>query len=154
MITRVTNAQKLASPWKTAKQETNRKNKQTLDHIIDAYVQYINNPAELVPSTLTHPPGWQWQVHETPRAHPSSKPTRYLCMNQPHDPCKNTTPPRTPPDQPIQRKVTFKPTIETIPGTPDHTIPGIPDQAPPRVGHTKKRIKHAYLRMLLRARAR
>jgi hypothetical protein len=67
-------------------------------------------------------------------------------MNQPHDPCTTTTPSRTPPDQPIHRKVPFKPTFQTIPGTPDQT--------PPRVGNKQQGTNRAYLRMLLQARAR
>jgi hypothetical protein len=35
-FTSVTNAQKLAHPWKTTRQETNRKHKKTLDRILDA----------------------------------------------------------------------------------------------------------------------
>jgi hypothetical protein len=124
-VTSVTNAQKLAHPWKTDKQETNRKNKQTLDRIIDAHGQYINNTAALVPSTLTHTHCWKGTVPETPRARPIPKPTLYLCMNQPHDPRTTTTPPHTPPDQPIQRKVPVKPHFQTIPGTPDQTPPRV-----------------------------
>jgi hypothetical protein len=54
MVTSVTNAQRLAHPWKTDKQENNRKNKETLDRIIDAHVQYITNPAAPVPPTFNH----------------------------------------------------------------------------------------------------
>ncbi len=145
MVTSVTNAQKLAHPWKTDKQATNRKNKETLDRIIDAYAQYINDPAALVPPAITHTHCWE-TVPGTPRARPIPKTTLYLCMNQPHDPRTTTTPPRTPPDQPIQRKVPVKPHFQTIPGTPDQT--------PPRVGIKQQRINRTYLRMLLRARAR
>jgi hypothetical protein len=146
MVTSVTNAQRLAHPWKIAKQETNRKNKETLDRIIDAHVQYITNPAAPVPPTFNHTHCWKRTVPETPRAHPIPKPTLYLCMNQPQNPRTTTTPPRTPPDQSIQRKVPVKPHLQTIPGTPDQT--------PPRVGTNKQRINQTYLRMLLRARAR
>ncbi len=38
-FTSVTSAQKLAHPWKTTRQETNRQNKKTLDRILDAHVQ-------------------------------------------------------------------------------------------------------------------
>jgi hypothetical protein len=99
MFKPVTNAQRLAHPCKTAKQETNRKHKETLDRIIDAYAQYINDPAALVPPAITHTHYWE-TVPGTPRARPIPKTTLYLCMNQPHDPRTTTTPPRTPPDQP------------------------------------------------------
>jgi hypothetical protein len=146
MVTPVTNAQRLAHPWKTAKQETNRKNKATLDRIIDAYVQYINDSAALVPPTLTHTHCWKGTVPETPRARPIPKPTLYLCMNQPHDPRTTTTPPNTPPDQPIKRKEPWKPTFQTIPGTLDPPSP--------RTGNKKQRISRAYLQLLLKARTR
>ncbi len=146
IVTSITNAQKLAHPWKTNKQETNRKNKETLDRIIDAYVQYINDSAALVPPTITHTHCWQCHVPESPRARPIPKSTLYLCMNQPQVLHTTTTPPRTPPDQPIHRKVLFKPTFQTILGTSDLT--------PPRVGTKQQRTTRAYLRMLLQARAR
>jgi hypothetical protein len=143
-LTRLTNGQRLAqtvgSEWRLNRRITNLNNQQRLDQILDLHVAYVNDPMHThLPSTI--PP-------LSPPNTPQTRIPLYQCMNTTLQPLAQTTiiPPRTPPDQPIQRKVTFKPTVVTIPGTPDQT--------PPRIGHKKRRIKHAYLRMLLRARAR
>ncbi len=81
-VTPITNAQKLAHPWKINKQEINRQHKQKLDRIIDASVQYINNPAALLPPTLTHTHCWTWQAPETSRSHSHTKPT--LSVHEPN----------------------------------------------------------------------
>ena len=149
-LTRLTNAHRLAqtvgSEWRLSRKITNLNNQQRLDQILDLHVAYINNP--MIPNLpATNPP---WSSPTTPR----SRTTLYQCMNNIlHLPVPTTiTSPRTPPDQPI-RKVTFNPTIATIPDPRNQTIPGTPDQTPPRIGNNKS-IKHAYLRMLLRTRAR
>ncbi len=140
-FTSVTNAQKLAHPWKTHRQEKNRQNKQKLDRIIEAHVQYIHNPAALVPPTLTHTHCWKWQAPETPRSHTIPKPTLYLCMNR-----VSTSAPSTP-----SLSVSIPPFPKLIPGTSENSNSDTTDTLPPTYNTI---IRQEYLGMLIRTRRR
>jgi hypothetical protein len=149
----ITNAQRLAHPWKIRKQEQNRQHKQHIDGILDAQLAYINNPDAThthpyIPHTMCYSTA-QWRDQLTNRPDTSVKPTLYLCMNNilPAQEPLHITAPRTPPDQPIKRKVSWKPTFHTIPGTPD-------SPSPHKTTTKKQRISQTYLRMLLQAKRR
>ena len=151
----MTNAQKLAHPWKTHRQEKNRQNKQKLDRIIEAHVQYIHNPA----ATLTDTHCWNWQAPETPRSHTIPKPTLYLCMNRvstsaPSTPNLSASPPpndsyrslrkgrRTSMLRATDYTTSLRPGLppfpKIIPGTPDNSNSDTTETTPTTYNRSRK----------------
>jgi hypothetical protein len=58
------NAQRLAHPWKTRRQEENRQGKQQHDTMIDLWLKYIQNPTEVLPPQ--HSYCW-WPTNTVPQ---------------------------------------------------------------------------------------
>jgi hypothetical protein len=142
-LMRITDAQRLAqtvgSKWRLNRRITNLQHQKRLDQIFDLHVAYINDPTitnlpyTIPPLCFPSPP--QTRIPSTLKQYTRTHQPLYQCMNtilQPPDQTTITSP-RTPPDQPIKRKESWKPTFQTIPGTPDPPSP--------RTGNKKQRIR-------------
>jgi hypothetical protein len=152
-FTAVTNAQRLAHPWKMKRREENYKTKQQHDIAIELWLNYIHDPSQTSPPNPPRTMCW-WpapRLHPIPRDPmlPPTKATLYQCMNT------TETLQATPPPLHYlshrrgRRTATIRahePTPCVLPHAPFLTIPGTPDtdtplQSIPRLTRRVRRTK-------------